>query len=169
MSRMSHMPHGRRSAGQSEAREAETRAVAAFLRGLAARVESDPALAVAVRGALEESGLPALSDTNTAPSSLTQPPRSARPPGRLAQGNAPPSGGEAPALEPFVVYREYGETALRAALEELDLAALRGIVRAHRLDPARISARWTAADRLIALIVQQVQAHANSGRAFARV
>src|SRR5262249_51856266 len=156
--------HGKRPAGQSAAHEAEARAVAAFLRGLATRVEADPALAVAVRGALEESGLLSLSDANIPPSSEAVAPRSAPTPRRLAQGNAPPSGGGAPDLDPFVIYRASGETELRAALEALDLAALRSIVRAHRLDPARISARWTAADRLIALIVQQVQVYANSGK-----
>ena len=65
--------------------------------------------------------------------------------------------------------RKDGEDGLRAQLAQLDVAALRQIVRAHRLDPARISARWTATDRVIALIVEQVRARANHGRAFERL
>ncbi len=74
-----------------------------------------------------------------------------------------------PIPDPFVLLRERGEIGLRAALEELELATLRQLVRAHHLDPARISARWTARDRVVTLIVTQVQARANHGKAFARV
>jgi hypothetical protein len=58
---------------------------------------------------------------------------------------------------------------LRAALSALQLPALRVIVRERRLDPARISARWTARERVISLIVDQVKARANHGHAFERV
>ncbi|HEY8322936.1 MAG TPA: hypothetical protein VIG77_00485 [Ktedonobacterales bacterium] len=50
-----------------------------------------------------------------------------------------------------------------------DLPTLRAIVRERRLDPARISARWTARERVISLIVDQVKARANHGQAFRRV
>ncbi len=58
---------------------------------------------------------------------------------------------------------------MRTVLEAQNVTTLRALIRSHRLDPARISARWTAPDRLIALIVQQVRASANIGKAFARV
>jgi hypothetical protein len=136
-------------------------------------VEADPALAAAVHGALEESGLLTLAGTLIPSGSpavaTTATRRRAGRRRRSPRDTAAPSGDGVPALDPFVLYREHGETALRAGLETLDLAALRAIVRTHRLDPARISARWTLADRLIGLIIQQVQAHAISGRAFARV
>lgn len=143
--------------------DAEARQLAAFLRALATRIERDPALAGAVKGALEESGLlatarqietPAASGTKGATR-------------RTAPAGVAPA--ELPAIDPFVVYRERGARALRETLGTLDVPALRALVRAHRLDPARISARWTSPDRLVALIVQQVQARANIGRAFAQV
>jgi hypothetical protein len=67
------------------------------------------------------------------------------------------------------VLRVSGEVGLRATLDALELVTLRQIVRAHRLDPARISARWTVRERVIALIVDQVKARANHGKAFARI
>jgi hypothetical protein len=84
----------------------------------------------------------------------------------------PPARAEAPAGEPpdpFALLRERGEDGLRAVLNELDVAGLRAIVRMHRLDPARISVRWTARDRLVALITEQVRARARHGRAFERI
>jgi len=74
-----------------------------------------------------------------------------------------------PAPDPFAVMRAQGEMGLRATLDALDLPTLRQIVRAHRLDPARISARWANRDRVIALIVDQTRARLNHGRAFERV
>ena len=62
---------------------------------------------------------------------------------------------------PFAVLRESGEPGLQQALAALDLASLKAIVRAYRLDPARISARWTAPERIIELIVEQAQARLN--------
>jgi hypothetical protein len=163
------MPRGKPPApAEHDQAVAEQRQVAVFLRGLAARAEADPALAAAIYAALEQSGLLA-----SAPSIAEGPAAGARSrlAARSARGNAasPPSGQAAVALDPFVVYREHGEAALRTALEELDMAALHALIRARRLDPARISARWTAPERLVALIVQQVQARASIGRAFAKV
>ena len=51
-----------------------------------------------------------------------------------------------------------GRARIAAGLAALDLTALKAIVRAYRLDPARISARWTAPERIIELIVEQAQA-----------
>ncbi len=61
------------------------------------------------------------------------------------------------------------EVALRRALDGLELQELRAVVRAQRLDPARVSSRWTARERVIALIVDQVKARLHHGRAFERV
>jgi len=72
-------------------------------------------------------------------------------------------------MDPFALWRTQGEDALRDALNGLDLAALRALVRTHRLDPARVASRWTARDRVIALIMTQVKARLNHGRAFERV
>ena len=65
--------------------------------------------------------------------------------------------------------RQSGEQGLQEALASLDLASLKAIVRAYRIDPARISARWTAPERIIELIVEQAQARLNHGRAFERI
>jgi hypothetical protein len=149
----------------------DARAVAAFLRLLAKRVEGDPAFAAHVAAALRESGLlRAMPDVN-----LDAPPRARASGGRrtakaaIALHEAGAADGQAAAPDPFALLRAHGEAGLRSALEALDLMSLRAIVRTHRLDPARISARWTTRDRVIGLIVTQVQARANHGKAFSRI
>jgi hypothetical protein len=135
--------------------EPEAEAVARFLRALAARAETDTAFAAHLSMALQESGL------------LPGKTPSARRHGgvagkeRLAVEQALP--------DPFALLRAGGPEGLGAALQSLALGQLRQIVRTHRLDPARISSRWTARERVIALIVEQVQARANHGKAFSRV
>jgi hypothetical protein len=138
--------------------------VAAFLRSLATQAEGDAELAGKLQAALEESGLAPAAKAGKATRAAKRPTGA---PARQAAATHVPLA-DAP-LDPFAVYRERGEEALRSALAEQDLAALRGLIRAHRLDPARISARWTVPERLIALILQQVQARANIGKAFAHI
>lgn len=157
------MSHAER--GEDAARTATGAEVAAFLRALARRAETDAVFAGQLRAALAESGLTAATDAPAAGASARSR-RAARnaasaAPEAAPAANAPP--------DPFSVYRAQGEERLRATLDGLDLAALRAIVRAHRLDPARISARWTTRERVIGLIVDQVKARANHGRAFERV
>ncbi len=147
----------------------DARAVAAFLRLLAKRVEGDAAFAAHVAAALRESGL-----LRAIPDGHLEAPPSRASGGRhaakaaTARHDAATADGEAPP-DPFALLRAHGEAGLRSALEALDLIALRAIVRTHRLDPARISARWTTRDRVIGLIVTQVQARANHGKAFSRI
>jgi len=142
----------------------EAQRVATFLRSLATQAEGDPALAGKLQTALEESGLVPAPKPGKTPRAAKRPATAAAP-----QGDGARDTNADPPLDPFAVYRDRGEEALRAALAEQDIVALRGLIRAHRLDPARISARWTTPDRLIALIVQQVQARANIGKAFAHI
>lgn len=150
---------------EREASRAQAAEVAAFLRALAARAERDTTFAAHIAAALAESGL--LTRPNAAAGeSSVRPPKSAR--ARAASMPAPAADEPAP-VDPFTVYRAQGADHLRATLEALDLPSLRTIIRTHRLDPARITARWTNRDRLIALIVDQVKARANHGRAFERV
>ena len=155
----------RPSQPQPESPSLDAAAVSAFLRSLADRVQADPTFAAQVHAALCESGLlpTATADADT--------PVSVKPPRRSAHaGTAPATRPVATlALDPFAVLRDRGEPGLQASLESLDLVSLRQLVRAHRLDPARISARWTARDRITALIVEQVRARANHGKAFSRV
>lgn len=146
----------------------DARAVATFLRLLAKRVEGDPVFATHVAAALRESGLlSAMPTANLEAQSRSGAGRRTARSQAALHDTATPDG---PALpDPFALLRTHGEAGLRAALDALDLASLRAIVRTHRLDPARISARWTTRDRVISLIITQVQARANLGKAFSRV
>jgi hypothetical protein len=135
-------------------------AVATFLRRLAVEAERDETLAATLHVLLAESGLLA-SATGDGEAPAKGKGRASRQ-ARTATPAATP-------VDPFAVLRDGGETGLRARLDTLDLAALRQIVRAHRLDPARISTRWTARERVVSLIVEQTRARVNHGKAFSRV
>jgi len=137
-------------------------ALTAFLRELAARAEADRAFGAHLLDAVRASGLATLL-AEAAPA----PPRAQTAKGAGRAG--PAASAAASGFDPFVVLREGGESGLRAALAGLDLASLRQLVRTHRLDPNRVSARWSAHERVVALIVEQVRARANHGKAFARV
>ncbi|HEX5546293.1 MAG TPA: hypothetical protein VFX24_02730 [Ktedonobacterales bacterium] len=150
------MSRGKPTPGRDDAE-----AAARLLRELAERAERDPAFGIQLAEAVRSSGL-----LDTTPQ---QPSASASPRKKPASGAKRPTAATAGPPDPFQVLRKDGEDGLRAQLAQLDIAALRQIVRAHRLDPARISARWTATDRVIMLIVEQVRARANHGRAFERL
>jgi hypothetical protein len=135
------------------------RAVGSFLRGLASRVEADAALALQIQSALEESGLLERSEPAGARKGKKAP----------AKDPALPAAAVAAPPDPFRILREHGEIELRETLEKVELDGLHAIVRTYRLDPARISPRWTRRERVIELIVTQVIAHTNHGRAFSRV
>lgn len=128
--------------------------VVAFLRALADRAERDAALAGGIYAALQDAGLLVATPT---PGAMR-----ARAPRATATESQP-------APDPFRVLREGGDEALRGWLATLPLATLRQIVRAHRLDPARISARWQDTARLAGLIEEQVRARYHRGASFARV
>jgi hypothetical protein len=143
---------------------ADRASVAAFLRGLAARVEADTAFGRHVAAALCESGL--LAENAAEPSPQLGDGRERRPAGAPSDAD----GTTAAALpDPFAVWKAGGEDGLRAALDELNLADLRRIVRTHRLDPARISARWAVRERLVELVISQVRARMDYGKAFSHV
>lgn len=141
--------------------------VSAWLRALAERAEADPAFAAQLLAAAQQSGLAEAGQ----PSAPAPTKKGARGRGS-ARAAATPAGAAdepQPTPDPFAIYRTQGEAGLRAALDELPLPTLRAIVRERRLDPARISARWTTRERVIALIVDQVKARAHHGHAFERV
>jgi hypothetical protein len=133
-------------------------AIGAFLRALAQRAERDAAFAEGVAAALAESGLLPATRVRRAASHRARA-------SEAAAGSVVPQA----TPDPFATLRGAGETGLRTALGAVEVAALHQIVRTYRLDPARISARWTARERLIELIVTQVRARAGHGQAFARV
>jgi hypothetical protein len=155
---------GRSSTSES----AEAHAVGTFLRNLADRAETNSDLAREIRTALAESGLLASSDQPRQEQAIK-----ARHNKRdQAKEPGPPEGRDVTSpipLDPFRVLRDQGEKGLQDALEPLDLAELRALVRRHRLDPARISARWSQRERVIQLIVTQVRAYAGYGTAFSHV
>ena len=157
------MSRARRPRGEAVASKDQSREIVAFLRGLAERVEQDAVFAAKIATLLRESGLLALDIGRPAARTTAARASKAAPTSNMA------SQAQAEAPNPFTILRERGEDGLRAALASLDLATLRQIVRAHRLDPARISARWTTHERVVTLIVDQVRARANLGRAFERV
>jgi len=152
----------------------EKNAVGSFLRGLARRAEADASLAVHIQSALEESGLLESAGSLESPGSLE--PR--RPSGRKTDkpggrpgrpGSKKESNKPAAPVDPFQIFREQGVVALRETLEKIDLEELHAIVRKYRLDPGRISSRWTRNERVIDLIVDQVTAYARHGQAFSRL
>jgi hypothetical protein len=149
------MPRAKRPPGAAERAptesaplSAEARALVETLRALASSVEADPAIAAGLMAEMARGD-----EQATKTSARARPAREV----------------VAAPLDPFLVMRQAGAKGLRESLASLELSALRAVVRAHRLDPARVSARWTASDRIIELIVEQVGARLNHGRAFERV
>ncbi len=144
------MPRAKRPTDTTEGEPLtnETQALVETLRAVASQVEADPALAARLMA-----GSTTKAESGETAQAVPRPAREV----------------VAPPLDPFAVLRQSGEQGLQEALASLDLASLKAIVRAYRLDPARISARWTAPERIIELIVEQAQARLNHGRAFERV
>lgn len=157
------MPHASRSVpADASAGSTELAAISRFLRGLALRVEQDPVFGRQIATLLTEAGLL----PERTPASPTRRATRANGSGRRASGSAAI---EPESIDPYALLREEGEEALRGRLGALATAELHGMIRTHRLDPARISARWANQTRLIDLIVAQVRARADHGKAFSRV
>jgi hypothetical protein len=155
------MPHASRSAPPESG--ADLAAVARFLRGLAERVERDPAFGQQIAVLLAQAGL--------VPDGIVAAPAPVKraAPRTRALTREEGAATEGACLDPFGVLREAGEEALRARLGALPATGLHDVIRTYRLDPARISVRWTSQPRLVELIVEQVRARADHGKAFARV
>ncbi len=153
------------SHAEGEGSRVQATRIAAFFQSLSARAERDPQLAAILAACLEESGLIAVAAARNAEAERA----ATRQTRRRASARTNTNEARPETLDPFSVWRAQGEEALRRALEEMGLQELRIVVRAHRLDPARVSSRWTARDRVIALILEQVKARLNHGRAFERV
>ena len=172
MSRGKPSESARGESGSAAETTRELASLAQFFAQLVERAGRDPLLARELLAAVRASGLLALTLAAEPGESDSVGGHSAPRAGRATQRQpAEPSATqpEAPALDPFTVWRRQGEHELRELLAAQEVPALRQIIRTHRLDPARISARWTARDRLIALIVDQVRARTQHGRAFERV
>ncbi len=88
-------------------------------------------------------------------------PASARssPGGRRSRRSAGP-------WDPFVVYAEQGEAALRDRLTALDLEQLRDIIAEHGMDTDRLAMKWRDPSRVVDRIVERVVDRAAKGDAF---
>lgn len=137
-------------------------AIITFLRALADRVERDDGFGRQIAALMAESGLPAVRTRRrgTAGQRTSTVAANAEPPGAPNDLVLP---------DPYAVLRAGGAERLRTVLDTLDVAALRKIVRSYRLDPSRVSVRWNNRARLMALIVEQVSARADHGKAFSRI
>lgn len=68
--------------------------------------------------------------------------------------------------DPFAMITERGPGALKPWLESFSVEQLRDIVRAHRLDPSRLSDKWKSPERFVELIEQRVMARTKQGEVF---
>lgn len=68
--------------------------------------------------------------------------------------------------DPFQVYADGGETALRTRLSALDLEQLRNIIAEHGMDTDRLAMKWRDAERVIDRIVDRVVDRAAKGEGF---
>jgi hypothetical protein len=155
--------------GRSSTSESvEAHLVGTFLRNLAVQAETNSDLAREIQTALRESGLLASNEQPRKERAI----KARHDKRNQAKEPGNPEGEDVTSpipVDPFRVLRDQGEKGLQDALEPLDLAELRALVRRHRLDPARISARWSQRERVIQLIVTQVRAYAAYGTAFSHV
>lgn len=68
--------------------------------------------------------------------------------------------------DPFAVYAEHGEQALRDRLSALDLEQLRDILAEHGMDTDRLAMKWRDTGRVVSRIVERVMDRATKGDAF---
>lgn len=69
-------------------------------------------------------------------------------------------------FDPFSEYAQKGDDGFRSLLEELTNEQLIAIIRAHRLDPSRLAAKWKNRDRLVQFIIDRVKGLASKGSSF---
>lgn len=71
-------------------------------------------------------------------------------------------------IDPFAIFAEGGEPALREQLATLDLEQLRDIVAEHGMDHDRLAMKWKDLHRIESRIIERVAARASKGSAFRR-
>lgn len=114
-----------------------------LLEAMLQELEADPQLAARLRAVLKERG---------AHTTRTKTGRAhRRPPG---------------VFDPFKVYAEGNEPALRERLRALNIEQLKDMVAEHGMDQAKLAMKWRTSDRLVDLIVSTVAARARKGDAF---
>jgi len=72
----------------------------------------------------------------------------------------------APAIDPFQLFDERGEEALRSELAQLAVEQLKDIVAHHGMDTAKLAMKWKTPDRLVSLILDRVRQRSSKGDAF---
>ncbi len=117
--------------------------VRGLIEAVLSELESDPNLAARLREILK--GRDTRSTTKKRPS------RHRRPPG---------------AFDPFEVYANGDEPALRSRLQELNIEQLKDMVAEHGMDQAKLAMKWRTSNRLIDLIATTVRDRARKGDAF---
>lgn len=70
--------------------------------------------------------------------------------------------------DPFALYTEHGEQALRERLRTLELEQLRDIVAEHGMDTDRLAMKWRDPERVVGRIVDRVVDRAAKGEGFRR-
>ena len=70
------------------------------------------------------------------------------------------------AFDPFAVYREHGEAALREKLSALEVEQLKDIIAEHAMDYDKLAMRWRTPSKLHDRIVERVKALTTKGDAF---
>ena len=70
-----------------------------------------------------------------------------------------------PVLDPLSIARD-GESALRQALEPLDVERLKDIVAGYGMDPSKLAMKWKDKDKLVDRIVEASLARIRKGSAF---
>jgi hypothetical protein len=86
----------------------------------------------------------------------------------LEKASAVPRGSRrraAASMDPFEVYRR-DPTALRPALEQLDIEQLKDVVAQYAMDTRRLALKWKTPERLIDLIEQVVDQRMRKGEMF---
>lgn len=69
------------------------------------------------------------------------------------------------AIDPFAIHRA-DPTALRPALDDLDIEQLKDVVAQYGMDARRLALKWKSRDRLIDLIEEVVDHRSRKGDAF---
>ncbi len=92
----------------------------------------------------------------------------AAPPRPSPPGKSPARRGKRAAglFDPFVIYRDGGESGLREKLETLDVEALKDIIAEHAMDYDKLAMRWRTPSKLRDRIVERVKALTTKGDAF---
>jgi hypothetical protein len=85
---------------------------------------------------------------------------------RKAKASPKSSNRRAPAaIDPFAIHRA-DPSALRPALQTLDIEQLKDIVSQYAMDPRKLALKWRTSDRLIDLITEVVDQRSRKGEAF---